>query len=216
MHWEDSSGEHPSGADFPTGLPSDDAMRSRLDNQRFAALVPQHTAAMMRVAAALVGLANAEDAAQEAMVRAWRAWATLRDVESLRPWLLRITVNVCRSWQRGAFGRQAYYTQPLPDDDSAAGGLESLALEQDNAGSSDHTGALDLRHAVSMLPPQFRVVVLLHYYGGLQANEIAEALGVPAATVRTRHHRALQMLRGRLENAGASNLVRGYDEEGER
>jgi RNA polymerase sigma-70 factor (ECF subfamily) len=171
---------------------------------------------MMRVAAALVGLANAEDAAQEAMVRAWRAWATLRDVDSLRPWLLRITVNVCRSWQRGAFGRQAYYTQPLPDDDADPGGLESLALLQGDAGSSDHTGALDLRHAVSTLPPPFRVVVVLHYYGGLQANEIAEALGMPAATVRTRHHRALQMLRGRLENAGAGTLTHDHDEEGER
>ncbi|HLZ21301.1 MAG TPA: RNA polymerase sigma factor [Ktedonobacterales bacterium] len=213
MHWEDSSDENPAGAAFPTGPPVDGDVRSRLDNERFATLVPQHTAAMMRVAAALVGLADAEDAAQEAMVRAWRAWSTLRDVDSPRPWLLRITVNVCRGWQRGGFGRQAYYTQPLPEDDTDPGGLEALATLQGDAGSSDHTGALDLRQAISTLPPQFRVVIALHYYGGLQANEIAEALGIPAATVRTRHHRALQMLRGRLENVGAS--VRGVNEERE-
>lgn len=185
-----------------------------VENYRFATLVPQHTAAMMRVAAALVGLADAEDAAQEALVRAWRAWGTLRDVEALRPWLLRITVNVCRGWQRGTFGRQAHRTRPLPDDESDTGGLESLSQIQADPGTSDYTGALDLRQAVNALPLHFRVVVVLHYYGGLQASEIAEALGVPAATVRTRHHRALLMLRGRLENPAVS--ARGFDEETER
>lgn len=213
MHWQDGDGGDASdGMPASSRRPTED-VAARLENQRFAALVPQHTAAMMRVAAALVGLADAEDAAQEAMVRAWRAWGTLRDVEALRPWLLRITVNVCRSWQRGSFGQQAHRTQPLPDDDTTAGGYDGLALLKSDAGSSDHAGALDLRHAVSLLPQQFRIVVVLHYYGGLQANEIAEALGVPAATVRTRHHRALQMLRGGLESAAAS--VRGFNEERE-
>jgi DNA-directed RNA polymerase specialized sigma24 family protein len=67
---------------------------------------------MMRVAAALVGLADAEDAAQEALMRAWQAWKTLRDVDAVRPWLLRITVNVCRQWRRGNFGRHATLSSP--------------------------------------------------------------------------------------------------------
>ncbi|HEV8190260.1 MAG TPA: sigma factor [Ktedonobacterales bacterium] len=74
------------------------------DPGSFAALVPQHTDAKLRVASALVGSADAEDAAQEAVVRAWDTW---RDASAVRPWLLRITANVCRQWWRGGFGRRA-------------------------------------------------------------------------------------------------------------
>ncbi|MGZ3583296.1 MAG: sigma factor, partial [Ktedonobacterales bacterium] len=63
------------------------------DSAAFATLVPGHITAVVRTAAALVGKADAEDAAQEAIVRAWQAWPSLHDVEALRPWLLRITVN---------------------------------------------------------------------------------------------------------------------------
>ncbi|HEX8981405.1 MAG TPA: sigma factor [Ktedonobacterales bacterium] len=69
-----------------------------MEHERFAPLVLEHTAMMARVAAALVG-ADAEDAAQEALVRAWRAWPTLRDPASTCAWLMQITVNVCRSWR---------------------------------------------------------------------------------------------------------------------
>ena len=69
-----------------------------MDYERFAPLVTPHTATITRVAAALVGLADAEDAAQEALLRAWRAWPTLREADSTRAWLLQITVNVCHTW----------------------------------------------------------------------------------------------------------------------
>ncbi|HLZ22931.1 MAG TPA: sigma factor [Ktedonobacterales bacterium] len=68
------------------------------DAERFAQQVPPLVPAMLRVAAALVGSADAEDAAQEAITRAWQSWSILRDAESLRPWLLRITVNLCYQW----------------------------------------------------------------------------------------------------------------------
>jgi len=82
----------------------------------FAALVPPHTTIMLRVATALVGAVDAEDAAQEAVIRAWRFWPSLRDKQAVRSWLLSITVNVCHQWQRGEFGRRQHLTQALPDD----------------------------------------------------------------------------------------------------
>jgi RNA polymerase sigma-70 factor (ECF subfamily) len=167
---------------------------------RFADAVAAYTSAMMRVAAALVGMADAEDAAQEALLRAWQAWGTLRDLNALRPWLLRITVNVCRSWRRGSFGRQTSHEYPLPDEDTA--GMELLAVVSGGPGTSDHTGALDLRRAVDHLPTEFRVVVVLRYYAGMDATEIGAALGIPPSTVRTRLHRALLLLRERLQAAG--------------
>lgn len=157
----------------------------------FAEVAPRHTAAMLRVAAALVGRGDAEDAAQEALTRAWQAWETLRDPAAARPWLLRITVNVCRQWQRGEFGRRVRTTESLPEGEDD----EALALLDADLGTSDHTGSLDLRAAVNALAPQLRVIVALRYYGGMDASEIGLALNTPPATVRTRLRRALAQLR---------------------
>ena len=167
------------------------------DEERFAALVPPLTPAMLRVAVALLGPADAEDAAQEAVTRAWQSWSTLRDTEALRPWLLRITVNVCRQWHRGRFGTRRRLTEPLPEDETAA-----FALLGADPGASDAAAALDLRQAVNALPEDLRLVVVLRYYGGMDATEIGAALGMPPATVRTRLKRALAMLRDQLRLPG--------------
>src|SRR5262245_29000326 len=82
--------------------------RADLDAQLAA-----HKGVMICVAAALVGPADAEDAAQEASLRAWRSWGELRDAEAIRSWLLRITVNVCHDWLRGRFGTRVRRTESL-------------------------------------------------------------------------------------------------------
>ena len=168
------------------------------DDGAFARLVTPHTGAMLRVAGALVGAADAEDAAQETVVNAWRAWGSLRDEGALRAWLLRITVNVCRQWQRGSFGRRARLTELLPEEGADGIGLEDLAMLTADAGTSDHASAMDLRHAVNYQPSDFRVAVVLRYYAGMEPSEISAALGISPVTVRTRLHRALLMLRERL------------------
>jgi RNA polymerase sigma-70 factor, ECF subfamily len=159
------------------------------DPRSFAVLVPLHTEALLRVASALVGSADAEDAAQEAVMRAWRAWNSLRDEGSVRPWLLRITVNVCRQWQRGGFGRRVRLVGPLPEEDA-----ELLAVLDADPGASAHVGALDVRAAVNALDENLRVIVALRYFAGMDATEVGTALGIPPATVRTRLKRALARL----------------------
>jgi RNA polymerase sigma-70 factor (ECF subfamily) len=175
--------------------------------ERFALLATQHTRAVLRVAAALVGQADAEDASQEALTRAWQAWASLRDEEAVRPWLLKITVNVCRQWQRGGFGRRQRSTVPLPED-----GDEVLALLDLDLGTSDHTGSLDLRNAINTLDAELRSIVVLRYYGGMDASEIGAVLAAPSATVRTRLRRALMQLRERLGMADTQAPVEKEDE----
>ena len=182
----------------------------------FTAIVPLHAAAMLRVAAALLGPSDAEDAVQEAAMRAWSAWTTLRDADAARPWLLQITVNVCRQRRRGLKGQQQAHLQPLPEDDSPL-----LAILDTDPGTSDHTGALDLRAAVNALPNDLRAVVVLRFYGGLDATEIGAALGIPAGTVRSRLHRALALLREGLQQprAGLAHPARpnaGMGTEGRR
>ena len=177
---------------------------------RFARLVPAHTPAMLRAAAALVGMADAEDATQEAVVRAWQAWSTLRDEAALRGWLLTITVNVCRQWRRGGFGRRLRLMEPLPAEDSRL-----LAHIESDPGASDHTGALDLRAAVNALPDDLRLVVVLRYYGGMDATEAGAALGIPSSTVRTRLRRALLTLRDRISGEQRERATSAPPTEGE-
>ncbi|MBA3826993.1 MAG: RNA polymerase sigma factor [Ktedonobacterales bacterium] len=160
-----------------------------MDQARYAPCVMPHLPWLIRAAAALVGMADAEDAAQEALLRAWHAWPALRDEAAVRLWLLRIVSHVCLDWQRGRFGtereRTAFWRDDLP---------ESLALLGD-AGSSDHTARLDLRQAVTALDTPLRVVVILRFYAGLNATEIGAMLAIPTGTVRSRLRRALTLLR---------------------
>jgi hypothetical protein len=83
-----------------------------MDYERFAPLVTPHTGTITCMAAALVGIPDAEDAAQEALMRAWRAWPGLREADSTRAWLMQITVNVCRTWQSAP-------TRGIPSDHAA-------------------------------------------------------------------------------------------------
>lgn len=163
-----------------------------MDYERFAKLVSPHTATLAYVASTLVGGADAEDAAQEALLRAWQSWPSLREAGAVRAWLLRITINVCHNWQAGRFGTQRRRTEPL----SAA--LDERFLALGGPGDGDHARALDLRAAVTGLPQDLRIIVALRFYAGLDSLEIGAALDLPAATVRTRLRRALLLLRLRL------------------
>jgi RNA polymerase sigma factor (sigma-70 family) len=166
----------------------------------FAALVPPHTPIMLRVAAAIVGSVDAEDAAQEAVIRAWRFWPSLRDKQAVRSWLLSITVNVCHQWQRGEFGRRRHLTQALPDDSDT-----QMATFAHDPGANAYAAALDLRHAINQLERDLRLVVILRYYCELDATETGRILGIPTGTVRSRLHRALERLRERLNEASDQN-----------
>ncbi|HEV2460960.1 MAG TPA: RNA polymerase sigma factor [Ktedonobacterales bacterium] len=178
----------------------------------FADIVPLYAPAMLRVAAALVGPAEAEDAVQEASMRAWQAWPTLRNVDAVRPWLLQITLNVCRTWRRGLKGQAQAHLQSLPDDSATEYGQLLVVLEAD-PGTSNHAGALDLRAAINALPSDLRLVVVLRYYAGLDATEIGSMLSIPAGTVRSRLHRAFLQMRERLQPSGLARTTRS-DREG--
>lgn len=183
------------------------------DDVEFAALVPLHMATMLLVAGALVGLADAEDAAQEAVLRAWQARHALRNQSSARSWLLSITVNLCRDWLRGRHGTRQLRERVLPD-----GRDSGLALIGADPGASDAAAALDLRRAINALDEDQRVVVALRYYAGMDSGEIGALLGVPAATIRTRLRRALAALRDEPRGPGYPSLLGrpGWRDEGGR
>ena len=176
----------------------DDAADAPLDDasnrERYVALVQPHLGAVLHLATALVGPADAEDAAQEAILRGMQAWPALRDERALKSWLLRIAYNVCIDLKRGRFGTHQLRTQPLPEADDKAL-IAPLGGDLGDPGGSEHAAALDLRAAINALDAGLRAVVVLRYYAGMDATAIGAVLRLPPATVRTRLRRALALLR---------------------
>jgi RNA polymerase sigma-70 factor (ECF subfamily) len=159
---------------------------------------------LMRTAAAMVGIADAEDAVQETLIRAWQSWHTYRTTDPLRPWILRIEVNLCCNWQRGRFGTRQKTTIMFSTID-----VLPLIDPTTDLGGSDHTGALDLHVALTHLDYSSHQIILLRYYAGLDATEIGHALNTPPATIRTRLRRALLALRAELDNTKTTPEAKG-------
>jgi RNA polymerase sigma factor (sigma-70 family) len=131
---------------------------------------------------------EAEDATQDAMARAWRARRSLRSIESFDAWIDRIVVNACRERIRR---RRSIREIALPSESQ----LEPEAL--------DRFGALLARdsvgRALGALTVDQRAVVVLRYWLDLSLEQIAERLGWPLGTVKSRLHYGLAALRERLE-----------------
>ena len=164
----------------------------RGDHAAYEALVREHEQAAFRVAFVVVGsAADAEDVAQEAFVKAYRALGRFRAGSPFRPWLLRIVGNEARNHRR-ASGRREFHH-------SRAGRLEPVreAVVPDDALLA-REGRRRLLAAVDRLPDGERTAVLARYVIGLTDRETAAALGIPRATVKMRAWRGLGRLRREL------------------
>jgi RNA polymerase sigma-70 factor (ECF subfamily) len=132
--------------------------------------------------------ADAEEAVQEAFLRAWRFRASLSDVPSIRPWLYRVVVNACYSKLR----------QEIPHRDrrSADEPLTHMAAAvADPAEQSERSEtASTVLAALQKLPVSLRVPVVLRYYADLSERDIALAIGRRQGTVKSRLHEARRRL----------------------
>ena len=129
---------------------------------------------------------EAEDAIQEALVLAWRAWPRLRERDHFGAWFDRIVVNVCYDRLRA---RRRRPSVDLPDD------LPTATTDvPDGPVARDAIG-----RALLALNAEQQVVVVLRYWRDLSIEEIAARLEVPSGTVRSRLHYALRALRAEIE-----------------
>ena len=127
---------------------------------------------------------DAEDAVQEAFLRAWRFRTSLSQGSDVRPWLYRVVVNTCNSKLRAEIPHRS---RRLPD-----GELEHLASDDDTPAGVVVSN--DVARALRDLPTHLRVVVVLRYYAGLSEREIATAIGRRQGTVKSRLHDARRQL----------------------
>jgi len=139
---------------------------------------------------------EAQDVAQEAMIRLWKH-RTGVDREGAHRWLRRTAHNLCIDRMRRRKSRPE-----SPDDEALERGADGSPNPQRLAESSELAGALE--RALGALPERDRAVIVLREVQGLPYNEIAEVLGVPLGTLKARLHRARDLLRAKLVRAGVT------------
>jgi RNA polymerase sigma-70 factor (ECF subfamily) len=154
------------------------------DQTAFAALLQGEVERGHRIAyMVLRDRTAADDAFQDACLRAWRDIHRLRDRTLWQPWFRRIVLNAARDQGR----RQRRLREvPLVDDTTAPDRVDALA------------GHVDLEAAYLRLEIRDRVLLALRYGMGLDVAELAAALDIPSGTAKARIHRTLVKLRGHL------------------
>jgi len=128
----------------------------------------------------------AEDAVQEALVCAWQQLPSLRDPDRFDAWLYRLVVNACADQGR-QLRRWSNQVKALPVA-SSIGDDTSVVANRDL-----------LERGFDRLKPEQRAVVVLHFYSGFSAAEIARMLGIPEGTARSRLHYATEAMRAALQ-----------------
>jgi RNA polymerase sigma-70 factor (ECF subfamily) len=157
------------------------------DDRAFESLVQPLLEPSFRLACGiLLDRAAAEDAVQEATLKAWRALPRLRpDTPSLRPWFLTIVANQCRSMRRSRWS-------------TVVRGLDAFRAESASA-EALATTQVDIGAALRRLGPRSRAAVVLRYYLDLSYEEMAEVMGGTAQAAKSRLHRAVRAMRVHVE-----------------
>jgi RNA polymerase sigma-70 factor (ECF subfamily) len=156
----------------------------------YSRAVRERVAGAYRLAGLLLGDgAEAQDAVQDALVKAWRSWASLRDPASFGPWFDRIVVNVCRDRMRRHRGVRLVELEAA-DEVEARDAFRAMFARDEAA------------RAVATLDPDHRVVVVLRFWRDMSLEQVADVLELPLGTVKSRLHYALRALR---EELGGSN-----------
>ncbi|HET9345556.1 MAG TPA: RNA polymerase sigma factor [Candidatus Limnocylindrales bacterium] len=158
----------------------------RGDREAFGVLAAGAVDRLYAIARAILRDAElAEDAAQDALIRAWRDLPTLRDVDRFDAWLHRIVVRSCtdigRRHRRWKTEITLTITEPAEPDRSA----ELADRDQ-------------LERGLRRLSDAQRTILALHFYVGLSPTETADALEIPVGTAKSRLHYAINALRAEL------------------
>jgi RNA polymerase sigma-70 factor (ECF subfamily) len=172
----------------------------------FEALMRRHNRRLYRVARSLLrDAAEAEDALQDAYLQAFRSLPAFRGDAGLATWLTRIVSNECLDRLRRQNRRNAIlsivpaHARHVQEPDDMA--EDPSAVEHDTPEHALQRAELRslLERKIDELPQDFRAVFVLRSVEELSVEETAQSLGLPEATVRTRHFRARSLLRDAIE-----------------
>ena len=158
------------------------------DEEAFDALARQVGDRCMAIACRILRDVDlAEDAVQAALIVAWREVRTLRDPDRFEPWLHRILTNECYAEAKRRT-RWSGDIRLLPVDGPREAGEILTVNDRDQ-----------LERAFRRLTLEQRTVLVFHHYLGLQLTEVADRLGIPVGTVKSRLHHATAALRASVD-----------------
>ena len=156
----------------------------RGDHDAFAALAGATIARLDATARLIVRDPDlARDAVQDTLVRCWRDLPTLRDVVAFDAWLHRLLVNACLDQVRRR-RRRVVEVELTPLHAPVMADFSGQLVDRDL-----------LERALGTLDPEWRAIVVLHYFLELPLPEVARIVGIPLGTAKSRLHRALGILR---------------------
>ena len=162
------------------------------DDDAFGMLVARHQTVAFRTAYVICSdSADAEDASQDAFIKARAAMGRFRPDAPFRPWLLAIVANEARNRRRSAARRSALALRAVAEPEPPAPLPEAAAIA-----SSERR---ELAVALARLVPEHREVIALRYLLDLSEAECAAALGCRPGTVKSLVHRGLRELEGMIE-----------------
>jgi RNA polymerase sigma factor (sigma-70 family) len=156
----------------------------------FERLVLDHLDRAYRLAAVILGsAADAEEAVSDAAFLAWRSRNGLRDADRFEAWFGRIVVNTCRDRLRSRRRRPVVEVLPAaPNEAAEPGDFRELIHTRD-----------ELARAFERLSADDRIVLVLRFWADLSVESIAERLGIPSGTVKSRLHHAIARLRAGMK-----------------
>jgi len=175
---------------------------ARGDSDAFADIVAQYEHFVYNTAASVIKNAGlpldlAEDVAQEAFIKAWRALPTFRGESSVSTWLYRITVNAARDAVR-SHTRGSTISITCDDDafDTNEWDLPVTSGDTIPEDALEHAELIrSVRRAIEMLPEDMRSVIVLRDIDELSYEDIADILGIELGTVKSRLNRAREKLK---------------------
>jgi RNA polymerase sigma-70 factor (ECF subfamily) len=153
-----------------------------------------------RINGLIPSTSDAEDVAQEVQLKVWMHLSSFRSDSSFRTWTVRIAINECLQWHRGAKRRRQWDTEEL---DGLTASTESAfqAYAREEAGNA-------VRKAIHQLPSKFRQIVVLRAVGGLTIKETAKSLNSSSHLIKMRLFRARRMLAKTLRQSETTSRPR--------
>jgi RNA polymerase sigma-70 factor (ECF subfamily) len=166
-------------------------------SQAYEELVRRWSARLLGLCHARVGkLGVAEDLAQEALLRGFKALTTLAEPEKFGSWLCSIAVRASLDWLKARERSQIPFSVL-----GAAGGADSFPDNETDRFATDRAEDISQMMAeVEALPHELREVLMIYYYNDMTYRDLAQVLGVSSATVNARLTKARTMLRERLSD----------------
>jgi RNA polymerase sigma-70 factor (ECF subfamily) len=187
------------------------------DRAAMSALMKRHNQAMFRTARAILrDDTQAEDALQEAWMRAFKSLGSFRGDSSLSTWLIRIAANEALMMRRRGVREAQVF--PIDASGDATHAMEEATMPRDEPEQQAQRAEVRrfLEARIDALPDLYRPVFMLRAVEELTVEETAAVLGIPEATVRTRFFRARALMRASIEGHLDQVLEEAFGFDGER